>query len=375
MMIDNRSLTSSPQRERRPLRVLLTVLAVMALLISFTVALLAWPSVVSGEGEASFGIRPTEANPDKPETFSFFSHEILPGETLEDAAIVENNGEARGTASVYLVDGVTAINGGTTFTSDGYQTHGTLNWLSLEVAEVTLDPGENALVPFTISVPADATAGEHVAGLVVQSVDQGETDGGGFGVAVVKRTGVAVLVDVPGERFADLEITGVGLNLQDDSGAVFLVDVRNDGNVSVKGSGVITVKDAKGNELATAPFEMDTVLAEDQTSFYVNYPILLQDGDYLIDVTADYAASRGPEVGTTAFIQNVEVAVEDGQPKVVKMVPDAAEPPTVVSIGGTEETETSINVVAILGILAVAMLAVGATGTFVMRRRRQQTVG
>ena len=354
-----------------PARAVAIALACLALLAACTVALLAWPSVVSGEAEASFGIRPTEANPDKPETFSFFSHEILPGETIEDAAMVENHGGARGTAKIYVVDGITAINGGTTFTSDGYQTHGTLNWLGLEVVEVTLDPGESALVPFTVSVPADAAPGEHVAGLVVEGFDPSETDGDGFGVAVVKRTGVAVLVDVPGVRFADLDITGVGLSQQDDSGAVFLLDVRNKGNVSLRGSGVLTIKDSKGNELATAPFDMDTILPEDQTSFYINAPILLEDGDYLIDATADYGASRGDEVGTAAFIQNVEVTVVDGQPKVEKVVPKADAPPEVVSIGGIEETETSVNVAMIVAILGAIALAAGATGSLVWRRRRQ----
>ena len=375
-MTNNRSVTSIRQRGRRPLRVLATVLAVMALLISFTVALLGWPSLASGDAEASFGIRPTEADPERPETFSFFSHEILPGDTIEDAAIVENHGGVRGTAKIYLVDGVTAINGGTTFTPDGYETHGTQNWLNLEVGEVTLDPGQDAVVPFTISVPRDAVPGEHVAGLIVQDVDQGEIDGDGIGVAVIRRTGVAVLVDVPGVRTAVMDITGVGLNLQDDSGAVFLLDVRNDGNISLKGSGVLTIKDTNGNELATAPFDMDTILAEDQTSFYINSPILLEDGDYLIDARADYAASRGDERGTTAFLQNVKITVVDGQPEVEKTVPDPAKPPTVVSIGGVpEETETSVNVALIVAILGAIVLAAGATGTLVMRRRDPPTAG
>jgi len=121
---------------------------------------------------------------------------------------------------------------------------------------------------------------------------------------------------------------------------------------------------------------MDTILAEDQTSFYINSPILLEDGDYLIDARADYAASRGDERGTTAFLQNVKITVVDGQPEVEKTVPDPAKPLTVVSIGGVpEETETSVNVALIVAILGAIVLAAGATGTLVMRRRDPPTAG
>lgn len=358
-----------------PARAAVIVLACVALLAACALALLGWPGLAQGEGDVSFGIRPTEANPDKPETFSFFSHVLAPGETIEDAAVIQNYGDFTATAKVYVADGVTAINGGTSFTHEGFQTHGTANWVTLESGEITLGPGEQGLVSFTITVPADASAGEHVAGLVVQAAAEEGVGDAGFGVAVIRRTGVAVLVDVPGVRVAALAITGVGLNLQDDSGAVFLMDVRNDGNISLKGTGVLTVKDVKGNELATTPFNMDTILAEGETSFYLNSSILLEDGDYLIDVRADYAAARGDEVGTTAFIQNVEITVVDGQPEVEKTVPDA-EAPTVVTIGGTEkETATSVNTALIMAILGAIVLAAGATGTLVMRRREPPTAG
>ena len=372
-MIDERIAKREEERTTVSVTAAVIALACLVLLGACVLALLGWPQVVQGEGEVSFNIRPTEADPDKPETFSFFSHEMTPGETLEDAAMVQNGGEVTATARIYAADGITAINGGTTFTHEGVQTHGTVEWLTLASDEITLAPGEELLIPFTISVPSDAPPGEHVAGLVVEGkpADDGGGDTG-FAVTVVERTGVAVLVDVPGTRSAELEITGVGLNQQDENGAVFIVDVRNTGNISLKGTGLMVIEDGNGTELATVPFEMDTVLAHDNTSFYVSYPIHLEDGSYQLGATLDYAAARGDEVGAVpAVIGSVDLVVENGQPQDPTTVGVPDEPPEPVSIGGSSETETSVNTVMIVGIIAAIVLAAAATGTFVSRRRRQ----
>ncbi|MCH8920477.1 MAG: DUF916 domain-containing protein [Chloroflexi bacterium] len=351
-------------------RAVVIVLACLALLVACSLALFGWARVAQGDGDVSFGIRPSEANPDEPETFSFFSHKLTAGETLEDAAIVQNNGDVTATARVYLADGVTSINGGTAFTHEGFQTHGTANWLTLESEEITLAPGEEGIVSFTISVPAGTSPGEYVAGLVVQGEADAQAGNAGFTVNVVKRSAVAVLVDVPGARLAELEITGVGLDQQNENGSVFIVDVRNTGNILLKGTGLIVIEDGNGTELATVRFEMDTVLAHDSTSFYVSHPIHLEDGSYQLAATLDYKASRGDEVGDVpAVIGGVDLVVENGQPQNPTKVGDPNELPDVVSIGGS--TEKSLNTVMIVGIIAATVLAVAVTGTFVSRRRRQ----
>lgn len=355
-------------------RTAVIVLACLALLVACSLALFGWARVAQAEGDASFGIRPSEANPDSPETFSFFVHEMTAGETLEDAAIVQNNGDVTATARLYLADGVTSINGGTAFTHEGFQTHGTANWLTLESEEITLAPGEEGTVSFTISVPDGTSPGEYVAGLVVQGEADPQAGDAGFTVNVVKRSAVAVLVDVPGARLAELEITGVGLNQQDENGSVFIVDVRNTGNILLKGTGLVVIEDGKGTELATVPFEMDTLLAHDNTSFYVSHPIHLEDGSYQLGVTLDYVASRGDEVGDApAVIEGVGLVVENGQPQDPTKVGAPEQPPEseVVTISGSKETGASVNTVMIVGILAAIVLAAAATGTFVSRRRRQ----
>ncbi len=129
--------------------------------------------VLAGDGNMSFGIRPTKADHGRPETFSYFSYQLVaPGAVMSDEALVMNSGDVPVTLKLFAADGITAINGGTSFAGQGQKISGVAGWLSLAVTEISLEPGKDVVVPFTISVPADASPGHHVAGLVVEASAQ-----------------------------------------------------------------------------------------------------------------------------------------------------------------------------------------------------------
>ena len=176
-------------------------------LVGVGLALLAGSGIALAQagGDISFGIRPTKAFEDRPETFSYFLHELAPGAVLSDAALVMNSGDVPVTLELYAADGITAVNGGTAFARVGQEPTGVNRWLSLSVAEIALEPGEEIAVPFTITVPSDASPGHHVAGIVVAAPPIGEASPGGendgqFAVMVVQQVAVAVVIDVPGPR-------------------------------------------------------------------------------------------------------------------------------------------------------------------------------
>ena len=299
-------------------------------------ALLVGPRVAQADGEVSFGIRPTKAFEDRPETFSYFSYELTPGAVLTDEALVMNDGEVPVTLKLYAADGITAQNAGTAFAKQGQEStgasRGVSRWLSLSMTEIALEPGEEMVVPFTINVPSDAASGHHVAGLVVEAppTEGGE---GQLAVNVVRRVGVAVVIDVPGPHVAGLEITRTCLRQQDEQGATFEIDVRNTGNVFVKGEGSLPIADGSGEELASIPLSMDTVLPDDATTFQITHPIRLADGDYLLTVFLDYE-------GKTAVLEGVEMKVNGGQPEVGCDPPEQrALPPTDITVIGPPPAE------------------------------------
>ena len=311
-------------------RKLSLVLAVVSL------AFVAGIGVVLADGNISFGIRPTKATSDRPETFSYFSYKLAPGSVINDAALVMNSGDVPVALKLYAADGITAKNGGTAFTRQGQETNGVSGWLSLSASEVSLEPGEQIVVPFTISVPSEASPGHHVAGLVVEAPPSGEGSLAGEGEAqftasVVRQAGVAVVIDVPGPHVAGLEITGASLKQQDDLGATFVIAVRNTGNIFMKAVGLLFITDREGQELASIPLNMGTVLPGGATTFQVTNPVHLADGRYLLNAALEYADSE------TALLEGAEVKVIGGQPEVEGEARGLALPPIITEIVGSPE--------------------------------------
>ena len=344
----------------------------VVMLLGLGLALLAGSGIVQGQsaGDVSFGIRPTSAFEDRPETFSYFSYSVEPGAVLSDAALVMNSGGVPVTLKLYAADGITAVNGGTAFAREGQEPTGVNRWLSLSVTEVALELGAEMVVPFTITVPSDASPGQHVAGLVVAAPPIGDASpngegGGQFSAMMVQQSAVAVVIDVSGPHVAGLEITGTCLKEQDELGATFVVAVRNTGNILVKGEGSVLIMDRNGQELASNPLKMGTVLAGDATSFQVRHPVHLADGDYLVTAVLNYdgtAAVFGGEEQQTlppASLTGVEINVQDGQPKVGcerEDEEDAPPPASITEIGSPPGASGGPPI----GLIGVSALLLGA---------------
>ena len=354
-------------------------------LVGLSLALLAGSVIAQTDGKVSFGIRPTKAFEDRPETFSYFSHELAPGAVLTDEALVINSGDAAVTLKLYAADGITAVNGGTAFARQGQEPTGVNRWLSLSVTEIALAPGEEMVVPFTITVPSNASPGQHLAGLVVAAPPIGEAPPSGegegqFAAMVVQQAAVAVVIDVPGPRVAALEITGTCLKEQGDLGATFVVAVRNTGNIFLKGEGSLLITDRNGEELASNPLKLETVLPGDATRFQVTHPVRLNDGNYLVSAVLNCegqaAILEAAAALPPASIAGVEINVKDGQPVVgcePKEEEAAAPPASITEIGSPpgEGGRPPIGRYAAYGAPFLA-LALAALAFILLRRARRR---
>ena len=337
----------------------------------FALALLAGSAMAQTDDGIRFGIRPTEAFEDRPETFSYFSHELAPGAVLTDAALVVNSGFVPVSLNLYAADGITAVNAGTAFARKGQDalghSRGTREWLSFSKTEFRLEGAEELTVPFTITVPPDALPGHHVAGLVVEAPPGGELAPGGpgdgqFAAIVVQQAAVAVVIDVPGPHVAGLEITSTCMKTQGDLGATFVVGVHNTGNILLKAEGALSLMDRDGTELASVPLEMDTVLPGDFTTFQVDHPVRLGDGDYRLSDVLNYE-------GKTAELGEQEFKIRDGLPEVGCDAEEDAQPPAsfieiISPLGGRG---SSLVRFAIYGGIALALMLIILA---LIRRRR-----
>ena len=329
----------------------------------------------STDSQLVFGIRPAPASEDDPTSLGYFTHYLEPGDELVDEALVINEGDLPVRLQIYVAEAMTAINGGTAFGHRNEISSGVTGWVSLDVGEVSLQPGETQIVPFTISVPADASPGDHIIGLVAEASPTANETGTGataeepqFAVQVVNRVGVAVVIDVAGDRIAELAITDLRMREQQDEGAVFEVAVHNQGNVMLRGEGSLVIADLEGTELGSIPLHMDTVLPGDTSFFYVNHPLRLADGEYLLGATIEYRPVRGSQESETAAIWGVELQVQDGQPKVSGEGGPSESPPEVTLL--TSATEEGRSLVDQYGLYGVVLGLLALLGLLVIAWRR-----
>ena len=278
---------------------LLAALLVLPVLVASTVG-------VHAQGPLAFGIRPATTTADDPTKGAYFSYTLQAGATVEDEAVVQNDGEEPITLKMYAADGLTAINGSTAFTGDGETHRGVQSWLSAGISEAELSPGESINVPFSVRVPPGTPAGDHVAGWVVEAPPKSGS-GSGVGATVLERVGVAVVVHVPGATREEIVLGAVCLN-QETGSNYFEIGVRNQGNVMTKGQGVFTLSEEDaGEQVFSVPIELGTVLPQDDTFLRVDGPFDPGRGDYVAAVSL--RQTNGVQLQTATPIEIGDVKV------------------------------------------------------------------
>lgn len=200
--------------------------------LSVAVAVLAFV-VFAGDVFAqtsNFGGRPAFPRADNPRTESIFVHTLEPGDVQAEGILVVNNTNEQKTILVYGTDSTPSTGGAFACEQAGQEKNDVGAWIALEESEVTLDPGDNRIVLFTISVPQNAGVGEHNGCIITQEKKERSAD---EGISLSFRTGLRVAITVPGELERKLEI--VGLTVTQREGGNFIINprVRNIGNVSI----------------------------------------------------------------------------------------------------------------------------------------------
>lgn len=124
-----------------------------------------------------------------------FDYALDPGEAIDDAFSIRNDGATALTLRVYAADAFTTREGTIDLLPAGEQSVDAGTWVELEASEVVLEPGETRSVPFRVVVPVDARPGDHPAGIVTSLL----SDDAGAQVQVDRRLGSRLFVRVSGE--------------------------------------------------------------------------------------------------------------------------------------------------------------------------------
>jgi hypothetical protein len=134
-----------------------------------------------------------------------FSYEAQPGGTLRDSIDVINRSDRALQLTIYASDAFTTSSGVLDLLPADQEPVGVGTWIALDDDALRVPAGTTVSVPFTLTVPENATPGDHTGGIVTSLVTE-ETDGQ---VSVDRRIGSRVLVRVAGELRPQLSVTDV----------------------------------------------------------------------------------------------------------------------------------------------------------------------
>lgn len=207
-----------------------------------------------------FGGRPAYPRADNSRTESIFVHTLYPGDVQQEGVVLINNSSEPKTLLVQAVDSTPSTDGAFACAQNSDTAVEVGSWIALEQHEVVLQPAENIMVPFTISVPATAGVGEHDGCIVMQEKIASNEQASGATLSF--RTGLRVSITVPGDIVRSLRIADFSLTKRDDGIILLQPKVQNNGNVSI---------DADIKVRTSYPFNLG------ETEYGGQYPVLRGD--------------------------------------------------------------------------------------------------
>jgi hypothetical protein len=187
---------------RRPLVGAASAVCLLGWMVSSALPASAAP-VPTSKGRVTFGILPALANGEA--VRSNFTIGATPGGVAFDHVDALNYSAVPLALQVYATDAIETSSGGFSLLPANVAPTGAGAWIDIPpqfatvlvpAAKTSKDPGQ-VLVPLTLHVPFNASAGDHVGGIVVSLQTRG-TNGTGQNVVLDQRVGTRVFIQVSG---------------------------------------------------------------------------------------------------------------------------------------------------------------------------------
>ncbi|WP_326575558.1 DUF916 domain-containing protein [Actinacidiphila glaucinigra] len=191
---------------------------------------------------------------------SFFTLEADPGTTLRDKVSVSNLSGEPMTFRLYGADAYnTPRDGGFAVRGADEKNTDVGSWVRLARSSITVPARTRADVPFTVTVPADASPGDHPGAIVALDTRVG-TASGDVRVGIRRAVGARVHLRVAGPGLAALTVENVGVGHGGplipgtrDSHATIRYTLVNRGNVSITPRLAVTARGLFGRTLLDRP--------------------------------------------------------------------------------------------------------------------------
>ncbi|HEX6360859.1 DUF916 domain-containing protein [Actinophytocola sp.] len=249
------------------------------------------------EEQITFGIRP--ATQDAPDNRARFTYGATPGAVVRDYVAVSNVSLAPLTLQVYASDAFNTSEGGLDLLPAGRPSTDVGAWTKPETTTVVVGARSVVIVPFTLTVPADATPGDHTGGIVASLVTE-QTGANGSKVRVDQRVGARVYLRVAGELRPGLAVEGMAGDYRTNwnplgrGSATVTYTVRNTGNVRLRGKQKVVVRTPWGSTVdAEVHADLPELLPGNAIQLTAAVPAVLPAGWLTAQVDLD--PSVGPD--------------------------------------------------------------------------------
>ncbi|MFF3015281.1 WxL protein peptidoglycan domain-containing protein [Streptomyces sp. NPDC057939] len=245
---------------RRPRSIVVVLGALCALLLPAAAT-----TTATAADNGTWGVFPTPPAGAAMTDRAYFFHQGAAGTTLSDSATILNSSDKELTFQVFATDAMNTPSGGA-FALLPVETKPTDvgAWIALapgNATTVTVPPKGRKDVPFTVKVPADATPGDHVGGIVaLNTAVEGVQRDGKVQVGVKRSVGARLYFRVPGPVTAGLSVEDVRVTRGapvvpwlKDARATITYTLVNRGNVVVEPRVTISARGLFGREVLDRP--------------------------------------------------------------------------------------------------------------------------
>ncbi|MFZ3470486.1 WxL protein peptidoglycan domain-containing protein [Streptomyces sp. 4.24] len=228
-------------------------------------ALLLPASPATAADNGTWGVFPTPPAGAAMTDRAYFFHQGSAGTTVNDSATIVNSSDKELTFQVFATDAVnTPVGGAFALLPVETKPKDVGTWIALPPetkTTVTVPPKGRKDFPFSVKVPADATPGDHVGGIVALNTEvEGTQQEGKVKVGVKRQVGARLYFRVPGPVTPGLSVEDVKVSRSapllpwvKDAHAKISYSLVNRGNVVVEPSVTVSAEGLFGRSVLDRP--------------------------------------------------------------------------------------------------------------------------
>jgi hypothetical protein len=164
-----------------------------------------FPAISQAAENEEMSIYPYEWDGNNELTKYWYIYNLDVDSTHEDKVVVENTGDTPISVKIYPVDALTTSDGAFALENEDEEKNDIGAWVTLSKNELELAAGQKEEVTFSVKIPADATVGEHIGGIILENKKIME----GQQINVKTRVGVRIYETIPGEIVKKLSIDDI----------------------------------------------------------------------------------------------------------------------------------------------------------------------